>query len=140
MIQRTPIKRGSPPRKRRPGKPRRGRMVNEAFMRMVRARGCILVGRRDHMCFGGMTFHHVRAFGSPKNDEIGLGLCSDGHLAGYSAVSIESLGKEKFEAYWSVSIADEVAANVAAWAELQARGSDSTPAKPQRIEARGVSA
>lgn len=120
MERRAPIPRSRVPIKRkRPGPPRRGRVVNEAFMDMVREGGCILAKIPAHHCEGIITFHHVREFGSPKNDEHGLGLCVRGHLQGASLFSIESLGKKGFQAYWGVDIEAEIAANVAAWEAMK---------------------
>lgn len=90
---------------RRKGPPRRGRVVDRAFMEFARRRGCIL--RHKHFCDGVVTFHHVRFCGSPKNDRRGFGLCCAGHLHGWSKLSIEH-GKSEFERRWKVSIEKEI--------------------------------
>lgn len=98
----------SAPRKRRPGPPRRGRIIDRDFMEFARERGCIL--RKKHQCRGSITFHHVRECGSPKNDRRGIGLCEAGHLHDAGQFSIERLGKEQWQTYWAVDLEQEIAA------------------------------
>lgn len=96
----------SPPRRRRPGPPRRGRIVDLKFMAFARKQGCILRG--IHTCRGPMTFHHVRAFGGQKSDRHGVGLCAAGHLHSWSMTNIERLGKVKFEELWDIDLGGEI--------------------------------
>lgn len=105
----------SPVRKKRPGPPRRGRIVNFPFMQMVRERGCILAKNLYHYCDGPTQFHHIRATGSPKNDERGIGLCPYLHLNGIGKYSIERLGKRGFEDHWNVDLETEMRLNQEAW-------------------------
>lgn len=55
-------------------------------------------------CRGRLTIHHVREFGSPKNDRETIPLCRDHHLHDFSMFAIERLGKAKFEQYTGLSI------------------------------------
>ena len=58
---------------RRRSKPRRGRVVDQAFVERVRSTGCVIVAHgttaasREHVCDTAPTIHHVRRFGSPKD-------------------------------------------------------------------------
>lgn len=103
----------SPINKRRPGPPRRGRVIARDFMRYVRSRGCLLASK--HACRGPVTFHHIRKFGGSKDDSHGIALCLNGHLQGFSLQSIEAMGKEKFQAHWGVDIESEALKNREAW-------------------------
>jgi hypothetical protein len=87
--------------------PRRGEVHDPAFKDFARKRGCILRGR--HRCRGPVTFHHVREYGSPKDDTSGFALCAEAHLHVYnSKTSIEALGKVKWQRYWGVDISEEI--------------------------------
>jgi hypothetical protein len=96
--------------------PRRGEVHDIKFMTFSRRRGCVLIGRRNHCCSGPLTFHHIREYGSPRDDTKGFGLCAWSHLHTFnSKTSIEALGKTKWQAYWGVSIADILAQQRSAW-------------------------
>ncbi len=101
------MKRNTPIRRKRPGKPRRGRVIDTDFMDFCRRMGCVLAGR--HICSGCITFHHVRLCGSPKDDRRGFGLCEAGHLHGAGKFSIERLGKRKWQEHWGIDIEAEIA-------------------------------
>lgn len=88
-------------------RPRRGRVVDPGFMEFCRRQGCILKDRHD--CRGVITFHHVRSYGSPRDDTRGFGLCAAGHLHALGEHSIERLGKRRFEEHWCIDIESEIA-------------------------------
>ena len=99
MIRRSPI------RKKRT-KPRRGRVIDKDFLAWLARDRCAVHG--DRVCPGGwlgMTIHHVREFGSPKNDRHTLLLCAPTHLQTIdSEQSIEALGKTKWQKFHNVNI------------------------------------
>lgn len=87
----------------------RARVIDRPFMEFARSCGCVLRRVAGHKCLGPMTFHHVRSYGSVKDDTCGFGLCAWGHLHTYnSKSSIEALGKQKFEQHWGISIEQEI--------------------------------
>jgi len=97
-------------------KPRRGEVHDPEFMAFSKRRGCVLIGRRNHRCIGPITFHHIREYGSPRDDTKGFALCAWAHLIGFnSKTSIEMLGKTNWQKYWGVSIADILAQQRPAW-------------------------
>lgn len=55
------------------------------------------------------TTHHVREFGSPKNDRRTIRLALRYHIEGAGPHSIEKLGKRKFEAFHGINIEVEIA-------------------------------
>ena len=97
----------------RRSKPRRGRIVDPAFVERVRATGCVIVSRgttraaAEHVCDTGPTIHHVRRFGSPKDDHRILPICESGHLHGAGPHSIER-GKAQWERWWGIDIEESV--------------------------------
>ena len=99
---------------RRRSKPRRGGLVDEAFRERVRSTGCVIVSHgttaaaREHVCDTGPTIHHVRRFGSPKDDHLILPICESGHLHGAGPHSIER-GKAQWERWWGIDIEEAVA-------------------------------
>jgi hypothetical protein len=96
MIRRTPVK-------KRRSKPRRGRVVDEDFLAWMATQGCLV----HLVCPEGsqITIHHVREFGSPKNDRRTLTLCTHAHMEAFSKrESIEALGKKAWELLHGVSI------------------------------------
>jgi hypothetical protein len=93
-------------RAKRPGPPRRGRVVDLAFLEFVAGFICAVHQEWQHTgeCSGPLTIHHVREFGSPKNDRRIIRLCSGHHLHGWGRYSIERLGKAAFEGRYGLNI------------------------------------
>lgn len=94
------------PIKRRRSKPRRGRVVDTARLAWMATQPCLISGEMD------ATTHHVREYGSPKDDTRTIRLAWRYHLHGFSGkpnLSIEHLGKKKFEAAHGIVIEDEIA-------------------------------
>ena len=84
--------------KARRSKPRRGRVVDKAFLAWMAAQPCMISGRRA-------TVHHVRRCGEPKDDRRTLPLAPEYHLIQHGPkTSIEALGKAKFEARYRVNL------------------------------------
>ena len=99
---------------RRRSKPRRGRVIDQAFVERVRATGCVIrnhgitMHAALHVCDSAPTIHHVRRFGSPKDDHRILPICESGHLHGADPHSIER-GKAQWERWWGIDIEVAVA-------------------------------
>lgn len=92
MARRQTVVKRSPVRKKRPGKPRRGRVVDKDYLEwMGETQSCLVSGRRP------VTLHHVREFGSPKNDRRTVPLIAELHLYEAGMQSVERLGKAKFQ-------------------------------------------
>lgn len=92
---------------KRPGPPRRGRLVDPDFLAwMVETQ--VLCAVWQFTCLGEcskrLTTHHVREFGSPKNDREAIRLCEAHHLHDFGMFSIERIGKAKFEQRTGLSI------------------------------------
>lgn len=83
--------------------------MDPGFLEFMDGRPCILAGK--HVCHPWLTTHHVRSFGSPKDDTRVLRLCAAGHLHDFGAQSIERLGKYGFETVWGIVIEDEIKRN-----------------------------
>jgi len=81
----------------RRSKPRRGRVVDRQYTAWLAGLGCLVCGKRA-------TVHHVRQYGSPKNDTRTLPLCPEHHQIQAGLHSIEALGKRKFEAMYGVDL------------------------------------
>jgi hypothetical protein len=100
----------SPIRKRR-STPRRGRVVDQAFLSWMHATQPCLLSLRvpGHICIGPKTFHHIRTCGNPKDDRRGLMLCAWAHQVTWNGrSSIEALGKSGFQDHWKVDIEAEI--------------------------------
>lgn len=69
--------------------------------------------------------HHVRSFGSQKNDRRAFGLCAALHLHDGGPYSIERLGKAKFCALWEIDLEVEIERDNAAYAALSCFGAKS---------------
>ena len=102
------IKRSAPLRKHRLGV-RRGRVVDRKYLAWVAEQPCcvsgcyVLDGER-------VTVHHVREFGSPKNDHRTIPLLARYHLATVGGRhSIEVLGKVAFQVLYDIEITDVIA-------------------------------
>jgi hypothetical protein len=88
-----------PPKRRRPGPPRRGRVVDEKYMEWLATQPPLVSGP------GPLTIHHVRRFGEAKNDRRTVPLAASRHLIQHGPrFSIEVLGKAKFEARYGVDL------------------------------------
>lgn len=102
-------------RRKRLGGPRRGRVLDKAFLAWMHTQPCLVFARAERanasqsqvriltMCGEWLTVHHVRFFGSPKDDRRTLALCSHHHLHMWP-LSIERLGKERFQEMFHVDI------------------------------------
>lgn len=89
----------SPVRKKRPGKARRGRVVDREYLAWLGEQRCCVTGKRP------ITLHHVRRCGEQKNDHRAIPLVAELHLMTVdSENSIEALGKKKFEARFGVDL------------------------------------
>ena len=108
MIRRTRIK-------AKRSKPRRGRVVDKDFLAWMELQPCLVHGygcvapifTMDHTW---MTTHHVRKYGSPKNDRRVLRLCAPTHQeTADSKQSIEALGKEAWQKLHGVDIEAAIA-------------------------------
>jgi hypothetical protein len=87
---------------RRRTMPRRGRLVDREYLAWLVAQGCMISGRPA-------TVHHVRRYGSPKDDRRTLPLAPEFHLIQHGPMtSIEALGKAGFEARYSVDLEAEI--------------------------------
>lgn len=101
-IARSPLKRGAVPRKRRPGPPRRGRVVDKEYLAWV--------GEQPGVIFGGrnVTVHHVRFCGSPKDDRWTLPIELGYHTYQEGPESIEAMSKDQWEGHHGVCIESEI--------------------------------
>jgi hypothetical protein len=108
ITRRTPLTRS--PIKRRATK-RKPEFVNVVYRERVREHGCAIsafgttVHALEHFCDLPISIHHVRKYGSPKDDRRILPLCASGHLHDCGPHSIER-GKRQFEAWWGLDIED----------------------------------
>jgi hypothetical protein len=109
------ILRHTPPRKRRPGPPRKGRIYDPEFVAWMHRQPCLIDLRASaiecqpgYECFGRITFHHVRNHGSGRDDRRGLALCLAHHLEGFGKFSIEKLGKTNFQELFGVDLEAEI--------------------------------
>ena len=87
-----------PIKKRRSGGPRRGRVVDKAYMVWLATQPPLIPGKLF------LTFHHVRRNGEQKNDRRTVLLHAEHHLHDFGKYSIERIGKEKFEAMFRVDL------------------------------------
>jgi hypothetical protein len=91
------LKARAPIKRKRAGKPRNGRVVDENYMAWLATRPALVSGP------GRITIHHVRRFGEPKNDRRTVPLPSSLHSIQENArTSVEALGREGFQAYHQV--------------------------------------
>ena len=98
-----PLARSTKPIPKRRKTPRRGRVVDIPFLDWMATQPCCVTGRRP------ATTHHVREFGSQKNDRRAIRLVAELHLHEAGNFSIERIGKDKFEERWGINIEDEIA-------------------------------
>lgn len=90
--------RRSPIRKRRPGPPRRGRIVDKDYLAWLHTQPGQPHGGRT------ATVHHVRSFGSPKNDRRALPMEFGYHTIQEGPRSIEALGQRVWQLTHKVDI------------------------------------
>lgn len=81
--------------------PRRGRLIDRAYLAWCATQPCCVTRELP------ATTHHVRSFGSPKNDHVVIRLVERLHLHDAGMLSIERLGKEAFEAEFGINILAE---------------------------------
>lgn len=94
----------SPIRKRRPGPPRRGRLVDRKYLAWLAQQPGVVLGERP------ITIHHVRFCGSPKDDRRTLPIEYGYHQIQEGWASIEALGKETWEELHGVDIEQSISA------------------------------
>lgn len=99
-MKRTPV------RAKRRGPPRRGRAVDLDYLCFMADFICAVHWKTAHAgeCSGRLTTHHVREFGSPKDDRKTIRLCEGHHLHDFGPYSIERIGKAAFEQRYGLSI------------------------------------
>ncbi len=113
-LKRTPLKRKNAPARTSPiaraGRtnpkrkaPRRGRIVDKAFLAWATTQPCCISGELP------ATTHHVRSFGSCKDDRRSIRLAARFHLHDAGMFSIERLGKAAFESHHGIDIEAEIA-------------------------------
>lgn len=95
------LKRSSVKPKR--SKPRRGRLVDLDYLAWMSLQPC-LVSNVEGEEPGHVTIHHVRQYGSPRNDRRTIPLLAKYHLHDFGPESIERLGKAEFERRHGVNI------------------------------------
>lgn len=109
MLKRTRIK-------KRRSKPRRGRVHDPDFVAFVAATGICIVkllapeieSWTGYSCRGRLTIHHVREYGSPKDDRKILLLCEGHHQHDFGEYCIER-GKKRFEQTFGIDIQKQIA-------------------------------
>lgn len=103
------MKRTKPKAKR--AKLRRGRVSDPAYREWILRQPCIVTGRRD------VTGHHVRRFGSPKDDRRMVPLVAQLHMRGCELPGIPCVerGKRVFEAAHGVDLEAEIVRLNALW-------------------------
>lgn len=95
----------------------RGRVIDRPYLAWCALQPCCVTG--EYVA----TTHHVRAFGSPKNDRRVIRLVRRFHLHDAGPLSIGRLSKAEFEAVHSISIERETGKLRALWlAEKGAAG------------------
>jgi hypothetical protein len=98
------LKRAKRPNPKR-AKPRRGSVKDPAYREWILAQPCIVTGRLD------VTGHHVRRFGSLKDDRRMVPLVAELHMLTHEvtkhAPCVER-GKAVFEQHWKVDLEAEI--------------------------------
>ncbi len=87
---------------KRRSKPRRGRVVDKAYLAFIAEQPCIVCGGWP------VTVHHHRTLGSPKDDTRTLPLCDPHHMIQWGPESIEAMGKAKFQESHGVDLEAEI--------------------------------
>ncbi len=107
-LRKTVLKRSTKPLKRvavkkKRSTPRRGRVIDREYLAWLHTQPGVVFGGKTH------SVHHVREFGSPKNDYRSLPLEFGYHQIHEGAESIEAIGKTKWQILHGVSIEGEIA-------------------------------
>ncbi len=105
---------------KRRSKPRRGRIVDKTYLAWIAAQPCLICGEPA-------TVHHIRSFGSAKDDTRTLPLAPRYHMIQWGPESIESLGKIKFQERHGVDLEAEIT-------RLQQLYINSSAARPMNSE------
>lgn len=94
--------RRSPIRKKRKGGPRRGRVVDQDYLDWIHTQKCVIF----HTAWGEVEAHHVRSFGSMKDDTRTIPLCPRHHrlTASVAGVICVEQGKLRFEEWYGVNL------------------------------------
>lgn len=104
MTRSTLARHTKPIPKRRKGKPRRGNVVDKKRLLWAASQPCCVTGEWP------ATNHHVREFGSPKDDTRIIRLVERLHMIGFAEKGIPCVegGKEEFESYHGIVIEEEI--------------------------------
>jgi hypothetical protein len=102
MIKRTALLRRTRVKRRRTGKPRRGRIVDRDYLAWLHAQPGCVYGGKTH------SVHHLRFCGSPKNDRHALPMERGYHQIQEGGASIEALGKSKFEEFHGLDLEESI--------------------------------
>lgn len=101
------MKRGAKPVKAKRAAPRRGNVEDPKRLAWAATQPCQVTQRMGSMINGSWypaTTHHVRAFGSPKDDTRIIRLVVELHQHDFEPFSIERIGKAKWEKFWGVNV------------------------------------
>ena len=99
MIYLTLLKR-SPIRRKR-NSARKNRIHDRAYLAWLSSQRCLISGKPA-------TIHHVRRFGEARNDHRTVPLAPEFHFHAAGPLSIERLGKRKFERHFNVNLEAEI--------------------------------
>lgn len=102
MIPRPKPLKHVPVRKKRPGPPRKGRIVDQKYYDWLHTQPGVVLGGRCH------SVHHIRFMGSPKSDRRAIPLEFGYHQNQEGKQSIESMGKSKWQEWHEVDIEEEI--------------------------------
>jgi hypothetical protein len=83
-------------------KPRRGRVIDLDYLAWLHTQPGVVNGGK---CY---SVHHVRSFGSPKNDRRAIPLEFGYHTEQEGAQSIERMDKQKWQEWTGVDIEKEI--------------------------------
>lgn len=89
---------------KRRSKPRRGRVVDKAYLDFIASQPCMVTGQRP------VTVHHVRQLGSPKNDRHTVPLIARLHMlvAETPGQPCVERGKKIFQSFHGVDLETEI--------------------------------
>lgn len=85
---------------KRRSRPRRGRVVDKAYLAWMATQPCMVTGEMP------VTIHHVRRFGSPKDDHRTVPLVARLHMLTHEVPGQPCVerGKKVFEAFYNVDL------------------------------------
>jgi hypothetical protein len=97
------LRRSTKPIRAQRSKPRRGRLTDKKYIAWLAKQPChikqfayVIENRApEYSCAGRVTVHHIRDYGSPKNDRRAVPLCMRHHLHDFGPFSIER-GRRQF--------------------------------------------